>query len=411
LKIKFNRTSLYEDVWSQPITRVAERYGLSDYAFRKLCKAVAIPLPAIGHWAKVAAGNAVPRPPLPPAADRDGFPAEAYAVASDYGLPEDEIWLAARLAFDRDPNNEIVCDGAPRRWHPIAVVWRRELRENAKKLIGSRRAAQHEDRLPGRRQGYSAASYDWRWHVKAGQRFPSTHSACAFRVSLDTYERALRILNSLAWAAQRRGFTIQDDRKVGRILLRGYVAEIKLRITERQRQEIRQEISHDGNKVQVKLKVPDGRLDVHLDYRWSSEVAVGDAASEPLESKLEDVFKAAYRFVIRTWQQQRRADERDRAHREEALRREAEEDRQQQEARLAEARQLQKEELIAEATAWRQAELVRDYLCHIDASASQQPSTMTGPMLAAWRSWASAVADELDPTGRRVDSQEGAEAP
>jgi len=61
------RMKLYEEVWSEPVTTVAERYGVSDNGLRKRCKALNIPLPPVGYWAKVRAGKPVAdRPPLPP---------------------------------------------------------------------------------------------------------------------------------------------------------------------------------------------------------------------------------------------------------------------------------------------------------------------------------------------------------
>ena len=65
--IKKMRQTLYEEIWAEPMTTVAVRYGLSDNGLRKRCKALNIPLPPIGYWAKVKAGKPVPdRPSLPP---------------------------------------------------------------------------------------------------------------------------------------------------------------------------------------------------------------------------------------------------------------------------------------------------------------------------------------------------------
>ncbi len=61
------RLKLYEEVWSEPMTTVAVRYGVSDNGLRKRCKALNIPLPPAGYWAKVKAGKPVSdRVPLPP---------------------------------------------------------------------------------------------------------------------------------------------------------------------------------------------------------------------------------------------------------------------------------------------------------------------------------------------------------
>ena len=61
------RDALYELVWSQPISRLAAEYGISDVALAKTCKKASIPTPPRGYWARLAAGARPRRPRLPPA--------------------------------------------------------------------------------------------------------------------------------------------------------------------------------------------------------------------------------------------------------------------------------------------------------------------------------------------------------
>ncbi|MFM0670754.1 hypothetical protein [Paraburkholderia sediminicola] len=60
----FHREQLYEEVWAEPVTKVAKRYAISDVGLRKICLDLEVPLPPVGYWAKLAAGRAVKRPPL-----------------------------------------------------------------------------------------------------------------------------------------------------------------------------------------------------------------------------------------------------------------------------------------------------------------------------------------------------------
>ena len=55
--IRYERGKLYEEVWAEPVIKVAKRYGVSDVALRKTCKKLAVPLPPAGYWAKVVAGK------------------------------------------------------------------------------------------------------------------------------------------------------------------------------------------------------------------------------------------------------------------------------------------------------------------------------------------------------------------
>ena len=59
-----SRQELFEQVWSQPRTKLAKMFGVSDVAIAKVCRKHDIPLPGLGYWAKAAAGKAPPRPKL-----------------------------------------------------------------------------------------------------------------------------------------------------------------------------------------------------------------------------------------------------------------------------------------------------------------------------------------------------------
>jgi len=60
-----DRETLYNEVWTDPVSVVAGRYGLSDVGLAKICRSLAIPLPSRGYWAKVKAGKTMGRAPLP----------------------------------------------------------------------------------------------------------------------------------------------------------------------------------------------------------------------------------------------------------------------------------------------------------------------------------------------------------
>lgn len=64
---KYNRDVLYEEVWTQPIRKLARKYDVSDVALAKACRKLRVPLPGLGYWAKKEAGKKVRmRPMLPP---------------------------------------------------------------------------------------------------------------------------------------------------------------------------------------------------------------------------------------------------------------------------------------------------------------------------------------------------------
>jgi hypothetical protein len=67
LLARFSREQLYERVWSEPMRTIAKSYGVSDVWLSKVCKALRIPVPGRGYWAKKYAGLPLrKRPNLPP---------------------------------------------------------------------------------------------------------------------------------------------------------------------------------------------------------------------------------------------------------------------------------------------------------------------------------------------------------
>ena len=56
---------LYDLVWSKAVRDVAQDFGMSDVALAKRCRAVRVPIPPRGYWARVAAGQKPRKTPLP----------------------------------------------------------------------------------------------------------------------------------------------------------------------------------------------------------------------------------------------------------------------------------------------------------------------------------------------------------
>ena len=59
------REVLYAEVWAEPMTKVAQRYGLSDRGLAKICARMGIPVPGRGCWAQRQVGRVSPQPKLP----------------------------------------------------------------------------------------------------------------------------------------------------------------------------------------------------------------------------------------------------------------------------------------------------------------------------------------------------------
>lgn len=65
------REELHQLVWSKPMIKVAEQFGVSGSHLARVCSILRVPRPERGYWAKLGAGKATPVRPLPPALPGD----------------------------------------------------------------------------------------------------------------------------------------------------------------------------------------------------------------------------------------------------------------------------------------------------------------------------------------------------
>ena len=68
-----SREALYEEVWSRPMLKVAERYGVSSSYMARVCSGMNVPRPPRGHWAKLEHGKPSLQSPLPKARPGDSL--------------------------------------------------------------------------------------------------------------------------------------------------------------------------------------------------------------------------------------------------------------------------------------------------------------------------------------------------
>src|SRR5258705_3390643 len=156
--VTYRRTELYDEVWREPVRTVAKRYGVSDVALGKICRKLSVPLPGLGYWARVRIGQKVPRPPLPQLPD--GARTEIVH----------ERWRPRDSAPRTEPAEP-----------PIIVP---ETLHNPHKLV-------------------SATS-----RVFRGVR-SSTDRCLDISVSKESRGRALRIMNALVRALEKRGLQVE----------------------------------------------------------------------------------------------------------------------------------------------------------------------------------------------------------
>src|SRR5262245_61448701 len=60
-----SREALFEQVWSEPMLKVAARHGVSSNFLARVCERLNVPHPGRGYWQQLEVGKAKPKPTLP----------------------------------------------------------------------------------------------------------------------------------------------------------------------------------------------------------------------------------------------------------------------------------------------------------------------------------------------------------
>lgn len=388
-EIVFERSALYEEVWTAPLTTLAKKYGLSDNGLRKVCKAMSIPIPEHGHWAKVSAGHDVSRKPLPTEADRTTFTSRPAIETSPYKDDADTAFYEARIAFEDDERNRIDVETPPHKWHPVVIPLRDSLHAAAAKIPQMRRDAELREKSKVWREP-NLSGMNWAQFLHGGQLLAVTS---ALRVSQGTMERALAIVNALCWSANARGFQPSFDDQAGRLVLAGYSATIEVRLSERLDEKWEKKPGWNGKLENTRSRVPSGELRLYIGGSYSERQLTDGKL--PLEKQLNEVFRKAASHIVKQRQQSRER---------EAWNREWEARKKREEQVAERRRQLEarKQKLLADAKDWHDARRIREYLDAVVASQGEGVSD-------EWMNWARAFANHLDPLFRpsaRPDSAE-----
>jgi hypothetical protein len=381
MSIIFQREKLFSELWKTPLTTLAPRYGLSDNGLRKVCIALTIPLPRAGHWAKAAVGKAPPTPDLPVTEGRTTF--ESRLIPRTETRPpvtaEDESWLKDRLKEEKNPSHKIIVTTPPKAWHPVVLKLKNWLEacvvEYQKAIKESERIEKiNSKRKYGHLPNFESMTIHWH-HPILG----STHRACVMRVSLQTYQRALAIFNSIAFAAEFRGFSVELVKERERLCLTMDSIQVEMFIVENSSYE---------------LGHPRLRISVEKNSRYSS-IQLKETPTAPLEGELHRVFEYAFRCVV-----EGKAIQRDRESKklEAAIRfqymEEMERQRLQQ-VKLQIAEDNRRNELVQQANNWETGIRIKAMVANLDAQVLRDGNN--SEKFQEWRKWALQVAQSIDP--------------
>ena len=138
-RLVFERNALYEEVWSEPMTRVAAKYGISNNGLKKICLKMSIPIPSVDYWRKKKAGIEVSRVPLPETSERTRYVTSKLRTTYDFSeivKPEFESetfrdnlksLIAAEQARPIKDTHEVIRDHKHRYDEWVSTNWSVEL--------------------------------------------------------------------------------------------------------------------------------------------------------------------------------------------------------------------------------------------------------------------------------------------
>ncbi len=366
---RFTREKLYDLVWSESMSKLAARLGLSDRGLAKACARANVPVPGRGYWAKLQHGAKVDRSPLPPAVA--GTP-EIFEVRrglrkSDLpALPPDVV---EEIAKEFTAERKITVPKDLSHSHPIVRAL----------LEAGQGQAQHGATVP---HGVALP----RQRVTASER------------------RRMRILSALFKALEARGHkVVADPEDHHRPAVMVGQDKVEFTLTFRQRQ-IRVALSAEekaewlnamtGRQFRQEQQVTDDLVFRILSV-WFPDPRVkkewADKPNRPLEDRLNEIVAGV--IAAAAVQREHRISQEEEARR----RREQELERQkQQEAEEAEARRF--EELVRQVGRWRQADEIRAYVKAIRTRVTAAGDRTSKTRLEEWAAWALKHADRIDPT-------------
>lgn len=355
----YKRDKLYEEVWSEPVTAVAERYGVSDVAIHHACKRLEVPVPPRGYWAKLAAGKNPRRKRLPA---HDG-PQIIWRPQPRPTRPKPAP--IERLAFleERERTKALqLCDNLQvkdRLTSPHKLIKQdREVRAEHKRKERERKPFSYLDSNYNSDRGFWST-----WYKKI----------LDINVQPNDMPRAYRLLNAIFHKVEELGGQVKLDDSNGntQIVWLGETMRIRLRSKE-----------HD-----LALMIEDYHAP-RKNWRDTKTKRIESEAGSFVVGLLECA------HVLRTQREERR--------REEQLRR-------QQELEQLERERLEREEtarfqiLEKNALDWRNARAIEQYVTELEKRVSLESDAEKKEKLLDYIAWAKGKVDWLDPFVARED--------
>lgn len=375
----YHRENLYQEVWSMPVTEVAKRYKVSDVAIHKVCKALDIPTPPQGYWAKLRAGKPVKRFPLPPGKEQ-----MKLGIQTGVSHMESTNGKSVPLGFLSEEERQAVLNVAAQ------ILLPQERARMLPEIVAHRkRIAEWNKR---KRQMEREFGSNW----NRGRQ--ETPPAFAKGVSEEQQLRLFRLIDALAKAMVPLGWRLTDDlcfaRDQDMVILTFSEATDRILHTPTREENLKLLEYEEARKkyswaTKPQIRKYDSVYNGRLSLRIGVTKTFRDCQSYVLEDRLGDIMLSIY-------------DEAEQVKQARLAWEEAERQRLEQERRREEQRQRYNTEVDRTLALVNCAE---DYeiACRIRTYVSAMEKAHSDQDISEWASWARAKADWYDPTVAKED--------
>ena len=367
------RQELYDEVWSEPVSKLSKKYNLSDVGFAKLCKRCDIPRPPRGYWAKLAAGKKAKKTSLP-------------KLEEEFGISVYEPEPGERMATASDPDPELVSEK-----NAIPKI------EVAASLRGAHRL------VSATREAYEGAS-----KRPDGILQQPADAKLDLSVSRDQLRRSLLVMDAILKSLEALGYHVKSG-PVVTIFEQQISFSIKEAIKTIHEEvepsddslDGRYDFFHDRKRT---VQVPSGHLlllipEAQLHWAYGCRKLWKDAKIQRIENCLNSFVSglievAAAKRDHKIKEEQKRLDEIE-AEKQRMLAAKERAERRKQKA----AEQLKLDQLLEQVASWRQSREIRNFVEFVRASHAHAGSEIaSGSELDNWLQWAISQADRFDPT-------------
>lgn len=346
------REEIHSLVWSRPRREVAATLGVTDYVLAEACRKAAVPTPSSGHWTKVSLGKASDPIPLPPVPE---------------GVGEEVIvGKVPRLPLSADEPNE---PALPK----VAIP---DLLQDPHPMVAEAKASLERQAAAG--------DATLHWH-KTG--------SFQVRVGPESLDRILRFLDAILKAAEAHGHPVSHGRWKWWVTFGE--AHIGMRL-EADYEEVPRKPKPDdlkwmrqspGWRPPATEWIPTAKLALKMEgYAYGLRKAFSDGKRQSLESLAPEIVATILAVAAHRAREKVELEESRRRWAVEKERRdEIERRKREEEGRVA--------RLKADATSWREANALREYVAAVRSKAGKD----IDDDVVRWLEWASHVADRIDP--------------